>query len=502
MRAAASAAAPPAARASARVRARRATSTPRTAAAAGPRRASALVARAELKSGGNGRYARPDEAKSPLGDEEIFWDPADLEDEDPEPLAFANVADEDFDDDDDDDDDDAWFFVPDEALANGAKTSEVDLFVVGEDYDDDGSFGFVQSFVDEDDEDDDFSRPPGAARGNPSHRRRDRTARDRTAVEKTGRGAIGSENAAGGGERAELTPKERKERRKKEEDTRRMLSMGVPESLLRRLEEEQLAVKALDARKKRENARKTHRRLTIVAGKLGKRKLLSPSGLDTRPMMGMVRGATFDMLMSLVGSRSNVQFPDPGARWLDLFAGTGAIGLEALSRGAAEAHFVEMDPWVSSNVLNKNIKTLGVTARCTTHVAKVETFLERHELSAKAAGGAFDFVSFCPPYYKVSYPDLLAKLDASPLLSAETLVIVEYARSQKPEMKAAIGRRLRRLRDRRYGRTFVAVYACDGREMPDEDDEWAEQPEEATRFGKVVRGAGKGGGYEGDEGEY
>ena len=145
MRAAASAAAPPAARASARVRARRATSTPRTAAAAGPRRASALVARAELKSGGNGRYARPDEAKSPLGDEEIFWDPADLEDEDPEPLAFANVADEDFDDDDDDDDDDAWFFVPDEALANGAKTSEVDLFVVGEDYDDDGSFGFVQS---------------------------------------------------------------------------------------------------------------------------------------------------------------------------------------------------------------------------------------------------------------------------------------------------------------------------------------------------------------------
>ena len=127
--------------------------------------------------------------------------------------------------------------------------------------------------------------------------------------------------------------------------------------------------------------------------------------------------------------------------------------------------------------------------------------MERHELSAKAAGGAFDFVSFCPPYYKVSYPDLLAKLDASPLLSAETLVIVEYARSQKPEMKAAIGRRLRRLRDRRYGRTFVAVYACDGREMPDEDDEWAEQPEEATRFGKVVRGAGKGGGYEGDEGE-
>lgn len=42
-----------------------------------------------------------------------------------------------------------------------------------------------------------------------------------------------------------------------------------------------------------------------------------------------------------------------------------------------------------------------------------------------------------------------------------------------------------------YGRTYVAVYVCDGRELPDEDDEWAVQPEEATRFGKVVRGGGK-----------
>ena len=91
----------------------------------------------------------------------------------------------------------------------------------------------------------------------------------------------------------------------------------------------------------------------------------------------------------------------------------------------------------------------------------------------------------------MSYPELLLELDASPLLAEHTVLVVEYARSQKPEMKASIGRRLRRLRDRRYGRTFVAVYACDGREMPDEDDEWAAQPEEATRFGKVVRGGGK-----------
>ncbi len=47
------------------------------------------------------------------------------------------------------------------------------------------------------------------------------------------------------------------------------------------------------------------------------------------------------------------------ARWLDLFAGTGSVGLEALSRGCRESHFVEMDPWVTRNVLGKNIATCG-----------------------------------------------------------------------------------------------------------------------------------------------
>jgi 16S rRNA G966 N2-methylase RsmD len=118
-------------------------------------------------------------------------------------------------------------------------------------------------------------------------------------------------------------------------------------------------------------------------------------------MMGMVRGATFDMIMSLIGSRSNTVFP-PQSRWLDLFAGTGAIGIEAISRGCEQAHFVEMDPWVTGNVLQKNIDTLGVQTQTNVHTTKVETFLAQHKNTARAAGGAFDFVSFCPPYYKVS----------------------------------------------------------------------------------------------------
>ena len=207
-------------------------------------------------------------------------------------------------------------------------------------------------------------------------------------------------------------------------------------------------------------------------------------------MMGMVRGATFDMITSLIGSRSNTAFP-PDSRWLDLFAGTGAIGIEAISRGCVESHFVEMDPWVVNNVTRKNLQSLGVTSKTTVHTASVEAFLAQHKNTARAAGGAFDFISFCPPYYRVSYPELLMELDRSPLVADHTVILVEYARSQKPEITPAIGNRLRRVRDRRYGRTYVALYVCDGRELPDEDDEWAEPIEEATRFGKAVRGGGK-----------
>ena len=432
-----------------------------------------VLARAELKSGGEGRFVRPVEDKSPRADDDIYWDPADLDDE-PPAMQF------DFDDDDDDDDEDDWFFVPEGAMGN-VKDAEEDLFIIGEDYDDDESFGFAEGFVDfgaSAGGDDDVSNSANRA-GNRSNRRRARKDIAKDAGDSNARG--------GGGEQAELTPKQVEEQRKREEDTVRMLKMGVPEKLLRRLEDEKAAVESFNVRKKAENARRTHKRLSIVAGTFARRKILSPSGLDTRPMMGMVRGATFDMIMSLIGSRSNTAFPE-GSRWLDLFAGTGAIGIEALSRGAAEAHFVEMDPWVTGNVLNKNIKTLGIQSRTRVHTAKVENFLSQHKNSAKAAGGAFDFVSFCPPYYKVSYPELLAQLDQSPLIADHTVVLVEYARSQKPEMTAAIGKRLRRVRDRRYGRTYVAIYVCDGRELPDEDDEWAEQPEEATKFGKVVRG--------------
>ena len=220
-----------------------------------------------------------------MADDEIYFDPADFEDEDDEPaVAFAV---------DDDDDDDSWFFVPEGA---NVSTKEEDLYVVGDDYDDDESFGFAQGFTDvaeqDDDDEVDGYRSRTKKGGKSNLRRRERnTPADVNGIKDGLKVDVNN--------KGELTAKQLKELAKKEEETEKMLEMGVPKALLRKLESEKRAVDAFNVQKQKENSRRTHKRLTIVAGSLSRRKLLSPSGLDTRPMMGMVRGAAFDMIMSV-----------------------------------------------------------------------------------------------------------------------------------------------------------------------------------------------------------
>src|ERR1700709_834666 len=88
--------------------------------------------------------------------------------------------------------------------------------------------------------------------------------------------------------------------------------------------------------------------MRVIAGTLGGRRLKAPSGRGTRPTSDRVREALFSMLGELDGERV-----------LDLFAGTGALGIEALSRGAGAAVFVERDA-AAAGVLNENLKTLGI----------------------------------------------------------------------------------------------------------------------------------------------
>ena len=110
--------------------------------------------------------------------------------------------------------------------------------------------------------------------------------------------------------------------------------------------------------------RRTHRQLQIIAGSAQNYKLWSPEDMNTRPMMSAVRAAVFSMLtsMSHESGTASALFP-PGARWLDLFAGTGAVGIEALSRGVEEAHFVELDPWVGCGLRRVGVGRLAPQPR-------------------------------------------------------------------------------------------------------------------------------------------
>jgi 16S rRNA (guanine966-N2)-methyltransferase len=179
----------------------------------------------------------------------------------------------------------------------------------------------------------------------------------------------------------------------------------------------------------------------IIAGAAGGTVLDVPAK-GTRPTSDRVRESLFAALESADAIA--------GARVLDLYAGSGALGLEALSRGAAAVDLVESSPPAAA-IAERNggrvAKSAGIDIRPRVHRAAVTPFLRG------AAHGAWDLVFLDPPY-DVSERELTEALVAArPHLSADALVIVERAkRSPEPAWDAA---GLRALRDKRYGDTTL-----------------------------------------------
>ena len=138
----------------------------------------------------------------------------------------------------------------------------------------------------------------------------------------------------------------------------------------------------------------------IVAGELGGRRLRMPPGDRTRPTTDRVREALFSRVESLLGGLD-------GAVVLDLYAGSGAVGLEALSRGAAHAVLVECDRRAVS-AARANVAALGVDDRARVVADRVERLLAR---PVDAAGGPADLVFADPPYAMAS-ADLYTALEA------------------------------------------------------------------------------------------
>lgn len=167
--------------------------------------------------------------------------------------------------------------------------------------------------------------------------------------------------------------------------------------------------------------------IRVVAGSAKGRRLEAPVGDVTRPTPNRVREAVFNSLYSLGAIE--------GTRVLDLFAGTGALGIEALSRGAAEATFVEHDRAVAS-LLRRNLEATGLATAATVMVVDVHAALD------ELARHWFDVALVDPPYAFDDWPQLLSRLPAE-------LVVAESDR------RVDVGPRFAIHHHRRHGGTVV-----------------------------------------------
>ena len=183
--------------------------------------------------------------------------------------------------------------------------------------------------------------------------------------------------------------------------------------------------------------------MRIIAGKYKGRALYCPRGPDIRPTSDKARGALFNIIgPSIVG-----------AAFLDMFAGTGAVGLEALSRGAAIVYAVERD---TPQVTRKNAEACGAGSEEGYTLIQGDFFAEARRM--RAAGARFDFLFADPPWDKRLEEDILQA--AAPLLAEGGWVVLELNKRSAPPDGGPYGLTLKDTR--RYGEATFHFYSNSG----------------------------------------
>ncbi len=173
--------------------------------------------------------------------------------------------------------------------------------------------------------------------------------------------------------------------------------------------------------------------MRVVAGESRGRPIVAPEGNRTRPTSDRVRESIFNMLFSLQATEDSAV--------LDLYAGCGALGIEALSRGASHCTFVEQDRR-AVECIRTNLETLGYTDRSTVVQADVESWVEQSNM-------AFDVVLADPPYADDSWETLLDSVDSRWLVAETGKEVDEHPRWDV-------------VREKTYGTTVVTVFARQG----------------------------------------
>lgn len=181
--------------------------------------------------------------------------------------------------------------------------------------------------------------------------------------------------------------------------------------------------------------------IRIVSGKFKSRKLQTPPGDATRPLLTRLRKSLIDILRPRLAD----------ARVLDLFGGSGAIAFECLSNGAAHAVIVELDP-ETSVLIRRNAQSLGIEASvkvCTGDGIKAITALEDRK-------DRFDIIIVAPPYGHALQQQALRQLSRALVLARGGVIVVQRD-TREPFIEPAAG--LAHLSTRSYGRTVFDFYS-------------------------------------------
>lgn len=179
--------------------------------------------------------------------------------------------------------------------------------------------------------------------------------------------------------------------------------------------------------------------MRVVAGRFGGRRLVVPAGRDVRPTSDRVREALFSALGPL-----------DGARVLDLFAGSGALAIEALSRGAASAVLVEQDRRAAA-AIRANLDALGLDGSIAQLVIRPAAAALR---TALVSADAYDLVFLDPPYRQAPElgPDVAAAL--APLLAPAARVVTESDHRAPLDLPIPV------IHERRYGDTLIRIHSA------------------------------------------
>ncbi|GJQ08260.1 hypothetical protein GpartN1_g51.t1 [Galdieria partita] len=212
-------------------------------------------------------------------------------------------------------------------------------------------------------------------------------------------------------------------------------------------------------------------RLYVNAGSVKGRRLLNPP-VYIRPMMSKVRSALFCML-------TDMKLLRPEYRILDIFAGTGAVGIEALSQNVGKAVFVDSSADCCATV-RENLERCRFSDRGDAFCSTYEDFVENP--SRFQVQGTFELVTLTPPYEEIDYNTLMSTIATSNLIGPGSVVVVEYP-IELGVMPPVIMDRLVGLRNRRYGRTVLGIYGVDPQSPLDPRPEEFE-PKKGTKLNK------------------